>query len=209
MIRALVKGVANGLAIVLCAPLAGAYHLLALAAPARREALFQGFTQFMSLGPGHPGDYLRRAFLWMTCRRCAMDSSIGFGTIFASPDVVIEAGVYVGPYCVIGHATIGRDTMLGTGVHLIGGGHAHGVDRLDQPMRMQERQVEVIRIGEDCWLGNGSIVLVDVGAHAIVGAGAVVTRPVAEWMVVAGNPARVLRDRRGAGDQDRGVAAAP
>ena len=202
MIRRIAKGVANALAIVLSAPVAGAYHLLATLMKSRREVLFQSFTQFMSLAPGLPGDYLRRGFLWMTARHCALDSSVGFGTIFASPEVVIGPGVYIGPYCVVGHAEIGRDTMLGTGVHLIGGGRAHAVDRLDLPMRLQARSVEVIRIGQDCWLGNNAVVMTDVGDHAIVGAGAVVTRPVAAYHVVVGNPARMLRDRRSSGSTD-------
>ncbi len=196
MIGPLLKAVANAAAVVLVAPLAGVYHTLALLMPGRREAFFQGFTQLLSLVPGLPGDYLRRAFLWLCCRRCALTSSIGFGTIFASPEVVIGEHAYIGPLCVIGHAIIGRDSMLGTGVHLIGGGQAHASDRLDLPMRLQPRAVATITVAEDCWIGNRAVVMADVGAHAIVGAGAVVTRSVAPWQVVGGVPARVLRDRR-------------
>lgn len=194
--RGLVKGAGNILALLLMAPLAALYHLLALLLPARRDTLFQGFTQGAALLPGLPGDYLRRAFLRMTCRRCASDVSVGFGTIFASPDIRLEPGVYVGPYCVIGNGRIGRDTMLGTGVHLIPGGRAHASDRTDVPMRQQPRSVDPLTIGEDCWIGNAAVILADVGDHAIVGAGAVVPRPVGAWLVVAGNPARVLKDRR-------------
>lgn len=52
-----------------------------------------------------------------------------------------------------------------------------------------------IRIGQDAWLGTGSIVLPDVtiGEGAVVGAGAVVTRDVPAMAVVMGTPARVVR----------------
>lgn len=52
-------------------------------------------------------------------------------------------------------------------------------------------------IGHDTWIGHGAIVKpeVTVGNGAIVGAGAVVTRDVAPYTIVAGNPARVLRRR--------------
>jgi acetyltransferase-like isoleucine patch superfamily enzyme len=53
-----------------------------------------------------------------------------------------------------------------------------------------------IVIDDDVWLGFGAVVLkgVTIGAGAVVGARSVVTRDVAPNTVVAGNPARVLRD---------------
>jgi maltose O-acetyltransferase len=52
-----------------------------------------------------------------------------------------------------------------------------------------------IAIGDDAWLGTGSIVLPDVtiGKGAVVGAGAVVTKDVPDYTVVAGVPAAPLR----------------
>jgi acetyltransferase-like isoleucine patch superfamily enzyme len=52
-----------------------------------------------------------------------------------------------------------------------------------------------VTIGDDVWIGAGAIVLpgVDVGARAIIGAGAVVTRTVAPDTIVAGVPARPVR----------------
>ena len=51
-----------------------------------------------------------------------------------------------------------------------------------------------IAIGDNAWLGRGAIVLADVGEHAVVAAGAVVTRPVPPRTLVAGNPARPVRE---------------
>lgn len=52
-----------------------------------------------------------------------------------------------------------------------------------------------VHIGRNAWLGRNSIVMpgVTIGAHAVVAAGAVVTRDVPPHTVVAGVPARVLR----------------
>lgn len=56
-----------------------------------------------------------------------------------------------------------------------------------------------IRIGHDVWIGAGAQVLsgVTIGDGAIVAAGAIVTRDVAPYAVVGGNPARLIRYRFG------------
>jgi len=53
-----------------------------------------------------------------------------------------------------------------------------------------------VRIEDDAWIGAGAFVLsgVTVGACAIVAAGAVVTRDVPPYTIVAGNPAVVVRE---------------
>ena len=61
-----------------------------------------------------------------------------------------------------------------------------------------------IRVDEDAWIGAGAILMpgVVIGRSAVVGAGAIVTRDVAPFSVVAGVPAKVIRvigkDRRDA-----------
>jgi len=48
-------------------------------------------------------------------------------------------------------------------------------------------------IGPDCWIGDGAIVMADLGESVTVGAGSVVTRPVPAGSVVVGNPARPVK----------------
>ncbi|MCX8569924.1 MULTISPECIES: DapH/DapD/GlmU-related protein [Hyphomicrobiales] len=59
------------------------------------------------------------------------------------------------------------------------------------------RRSNAVTIGHDTWLGHGSTVLpgVTVGDGAAVGSGAVVTKDVAPYTIVAGVPARPLRER--------------
>ncbi|MBN8920856.1 MAG: chloramphenicol acetyltransferase [Rhizobiales bacterium] len=59
------------------------------------------------------------------------------------------------------------------------------------------RRAHAVTIGHDAWIGHGAIVLPgrSIGTGAVVAAGAVVTKPVAPYTIVAGNPARVVRER--------------
>ena len=59
-----------------------------------------------------------------------------------------------------------------------------------------------VRIGRNCWIGAGAILLpgVTVGDNTVVGAGSVVTRDLPAGVVAVGNPCRVLRE---IGPQDR------
>ena len=179
-------------ALLAAAPLAAVYLGVARVVPARREPVFQACSQFLSLWPGAPGDFLRRAFYRMTLAGASEDCSIHFGTIFATPAVWIGRGVYIGANCNIAHCRIGDDTLLGSNVTILSGNRQHHFDRLDVPIRQQGGSHRTLAIGRDVWIGNGAIVLEDVGDQAIVAAGSVVTRPVAERTIVGGNPARVI-----------------
>ncbi len=59
------------------------------------------------------------------------------------------------------------------------------------------RQAKRVSIGHDVWIGHGAVIMpaIKIGHGAVVGANAVVTKDVAPYMIVAGNPARVIRPR--------------
>ena len=56
-----------------------------------------------------------------------------------------------------------------------------------------ETRYDRVSIGARCWVGEGAIVLADVGADSIVAAGAVVVKPIPAACLAGGNPAQVLR----------------
>lgn len=126
---------------------------------------------------------------------------LGRNTLLACKDgdIVLEDGVNVSYNCVVFSASsvrIGAETLLAAYCYLVGGGH--DFDRVDLPVVQQARPSRGIAVGPGGWIGAGAVVLdgVTVGASAIVGAQAVVTQDVPAFAIVAGTPARVVRDRR-------------
>jgi acetyltransferase-like isoleucine patch superfamily enzyme len=160
------------------------------------DRALEGSTQLLALVPGVVGDYIRRAFLRRVLSFCASTATVQYGTIFSQAGARLDANVYVGPGCHLGLVHLERDVLLAAGVHVPSGGATHGVAELDRPIREQPGQRRMVTIGEGTWIGSAAVVLADVGRHCVVGAGAVVTRPLPDFAVAGGVPARVIRDRR-------------
>jgi acetyltransferase-like isoleucine patch superfamily enzyme len=152
----------------------------------------------LALIPGLPGVYLRRAFLCRVLAACDRTASVHFGSVLSQAGARLGANVYVGPYCHLGLADLGADVLLAAGVHVPSGGRTHGTDRLDVPIREQGGDRTAVRIGEGTWVGSAAIVMANVGRHCVIGAGAVVTKPIPDYAVAVGVPARVVAIRDGA-----------
>jgi len=140
--------------------------------------------------------------------------------VFHPGRVHVGDNVYVGHDTILeawheNRLVIGSDTWVGAGCHLhaaggleIGGkvGIGPGVRIITSTHRVGPRSevileapldLAAVRVGDGVDIGVGAVVLpgVTLGEGAQVGAGAVVTRDVPPWSVVAGVPARLLRER--------------
>lgn len=89
------------------------------------------------------------------------------------------------------HIYIGDYTMFGPNVTIATAGH---------PIlpQLRERAYQYnfpVRIGRNCWLGAGVIVLpgITIGDNVVIGAGSVVTKDLPSNVVAVGNPCRILR----------------
>ena len=96
------------------------------------------------------------------------------------------------------HIYIGDYTMLGPNVVIATAGHP-----IDPELRQRGLQYNMpVRIGNNCWLGAGVIVMpgVTIGDNSVIGAGSIVTKNIPANVVAVGNPCRVLRP---IGEHDR------
>jgi acetyltransferase-like isoleucine patch superfamily enzyme len=190
------KALARALATILVAPQLLSYSIRS--AVLGKNRAFEGSVQALALVPGLPGQYLRRAFLSHVIEYCAPTAVIGFGTLMSQTGCRIEDRVYIGPHCHLGLVHLERDVLLAAGVQIPSGPHTHGTDPAEA-IRNQGGRPRLVRIGAGTWIGSSAVVLADVGRDTIVGAGAVVTRPLPDRVIAAGIPARVVRQRDEAG----------
>ena len=200
-LRRTIKHVANSVAWVMVVPLGAASELERRLFPGR-EGIFRLAAQTLALCPGEPGVYLRRAFYRQAIDACDVESHISFGAILTHRSVIVERGVYVGPWALVGSAWLKEGTSVGSRASLLSGSqlHAYADGRWTA---YDHRKLRQISLGPHALVGEGAIVMNDVGASALVSTGAVVSTVVPAGVAVAGNPARFVRRldaERAAGD---------
>lgn len=114
-----------------------------------------------------------------------------------SPSITIGDGCHIGirnSFACIDGITIGKNVLFAGYVHITD--HSHGYEDVSQPITPQPLFSKgPVVIEDDCWLGFGCEILsgVHIGKHCIVAARAVVTKDVPPYSIVAGNPARIVK----------------
>lgn len=162
------------------------------------DSTFQSFSQYLSLIPGKLGSYCRAAFYWWACPDTSDDIVVGFLTVISHRDTTIEAGVYIGPQCNIGKCHLGKNTLLGSGVHILSGNKQHNFNDVNSPIQHQGGNFEKIAIGTDCWVGNASLIMAGIAPHCVIAGGSVITKAIEEpYAIYGGNPAKRLKSRIG------------
>ena len=93
-----------------------------------------------------------------------------------------------------GDIQIGNSVLIGSNVVLRASNHQY---KAEISIREQGHLPGTISIGDDVWIGSNSVILpgVCIESHSVIGAGSVVTKNVAAYTVVAGNPAREIKIR--------------
>jgi len=111
------------------------------------------------------------------------------------------AGTTIGKFCSIAsHVRInpGNHPMhRASQAHFTYRSRQYWPEEADDAAFFDWRRAHPVTIGHDVWIGHGAVILPGrtIGTGAVVGAGSIVTRDVAPYTIVAGNPARVIRRR--------------
>lgn len=164
---------------------------------------------------------LRRVIFRAMCRRAGHALQVGPGVVVKHPETMeLGDSVFIGAQTMIqgrfdGTCRIGNHVWIGPHAYFDarnlvledyvgwgpGGkvlGSAHTGDPVGVPIIATALSIEPVVIGFGADIGTNATILpgVHVGAHSIVGAGAVVTKDIPEYAVAAGVPARVVRSRK-------------
>src|SRR5690554_5199896 len=171
-----------------------AFYLL-LRVTGSQDGVFASFSQALSLAPGKIGIYARAAFYRLACTDTSDEISVDFLTVFSHADTTIQKGVYIGPQCNIGKCKIEEDTLLGSRVHILSGKNQHAFDDIEKSIQSQPRTFSKVTVGADCWIGNGAIVMANIGDKTVIAAGSVIVNEAEDLGIYAGNPAKLVRKR--------------
>ena len=118
---------------------------------------------------------------------CCINNAVG--------DVTIGDYTRIGIHCtVIGPVCIGNNVNLAQGITVTALNHNFE----DSSRRIDEQGISTkpVVIGDDVWIGANAVILpgVTIGRHVVVAAGAVVTKDIPDYSLVAGIPAKVIKN---------------
>lgn len=109
-------------------------------------------------------------------------------------DVLIGDHTRIGIHnTIIGPVTIGHHVNLAQGITVTA--LNHNFSDLNKRIDEQGISTQPVTISDDVWIGANAVILpgVTIGQHAVVAAGAVVTKDVPPYSIVAGVPAKVIK----------------
>ena len=124
-------------------------------------------------------------------------------------NTIMDRHSFCGYDCEISNCEIGSFTSIANGVVIGGGMHPihwvgmspvfyEGRDSVKRKFSEHQREaVRLTKVGHDVWIGRNALIKqgVTIGNGAVVGMGSVVTKDVAPYSIVGGNPAKLIRYR--------------
>ena len=159
-----------------------------------KNRAFLAASESIGRVPGMRGVFARQAFYRVLLSHCGKDVYFGWQSVFSMREASVGDNAYIGRRCGIGFGHIGANVMLADGVQILSGGREHGIAGTNDGTHQEQVQSYVRVVVENgAWLGTNAVVMADVGRATVVGAGAVVTKPIPPRSVCVGVPARVVK----------------
>ncbi|MBF0235834.1 MAG: acyltransferase [Desulfamplus sp.] len=130
---------------------------------------------------------------------CGENVELGHGFFVNYPQrLYIGSHISIGAYATInslGGVRIGSGTISGPFLHIYSANHKY-LDGKALPFD-EDQILKSVDIGENVWIGGDVVILpgVTIGEGAVIGAGSVVTKDVKPGHVVAGYPAKTIKQR--------------
>lgn len=161
--------------------------------------LARGYHRWMMIETGNIPSHHLRNFIYRNVFlvKIASNATIYYGAeIRAGVNLQIGDGSVIGDKAILdarNGIVIGKNVNFSTGVHIWTEQHAH----YDSDFRCLSDSSFCVTIGDRAWIGPGVTILhsVNIGEGAVVSAGAVVTKDVPPFTIVAGIPAKKIGDR--------------
>lgn len=157
---------------------------------------FDFFAQAYSLTPGFFGPACRVCFYMLTLEQCHWDVFFGFGSFISKINTRIGKGVLINGHTTVGLADIGDGVVIANYVSVLSGGQQHNFDDPESGILSREGTYTRVKIGNDTFVGDQSVVMTDIGEKCIVGAGSIVIKPIPAYSIAVGNPCKVVRSRK-------------
>lgn len=128
---------------------------------------------------------------------CWIQVLIGHGNDFPAPNIIFHDNVSIGMGSTISAACkITFEEYVFTARNFYVSDHEHEFQDIDKPIVLQGiSKIKEVRIGARTWIGQNVVILpgVNIGRHCVIGANSVVNKDIPDYSVVAGVPAKILR----------------
>lgn len=156
------------------------------------ESLIWSFCNLMP-------QFLRRLLFKLVFKRYGDGSTLDYSVYVRYPwKVSIGSGTTINRGCKFYTSYVVRDAEITIGDHVAIGPEVSfcSASHLHTDIELADIAA-TIRVENRCWVGAKSVILpgITIGEGAVVGAGSVVTKDVPPWTIVAGNPARFIKER--------------
>ncbi len=154
------------------------------------ERVYAFCKEIMATIPTIIGQYIRLAYYKSVCTHVGFDVSMLFGSMLAHRNTIVRRGTIIGCYSIIGYADIGENTIFGARVSVVSGKYQHGRPGERTGEAEVDEQYTQIKIGAECWIGEGAVVLSNIGEGCTIAAGSVLLKDAPDGTTFMGNPAR-------------------